>query len=1537
GSLIADGGQILVTARQAQGVLDDSINMSGVAQTRSVHQQNGVIILDGGTGNVTVSGKLIASGGHRHSTGGTIKVLASNVRLTKTASIDASGSLGGGEILIGGNEHGAGPEANAVTTTVDAGATLMANAGTLGNGGKIVVWSNNDTAFHGSISATGGSAGGNGGFVETSGGYLDVANASVNLLAPKGITGNWLLDPENITIIANSGSNTNGGYTSGTFIPTGDNSIVDVNLLIANLNSANITITTGSTGSQSGNITVSSPISWYGATTLTLNAANTIAINAAITAPSGTLALSAANTTASITASAAVNVSNFLLNQGEWSQTSSLPAFNVTNNFQIATGTAFNNAYNAQFLRVAGGTGSAGSPYQLTDIYGLQGAATLPLSSNYILNNNIDATVTANWNSGLGFASIAAFKTTLGSSFGAADVNTFSGSFNGNDYVINNLYINNPSYTFAGLFGIVHSAAATVIQNLGLTNAAITGSGYIGGIAGLMAGSGSNILLNNVYVSGVITSSQAVGGLTGIIDGFNNTSYMGTVQNSYNAATVNLLNGGSIAGGIAANMSMGTILYSYNIGTINAGGNNQTIGGITGDICSGCSGAAVISNSYNSGKIATNGYTGMQAGAIGGDSNDLSASNNFFDTNTSGVSISIGANPGSPNAAAYGMSTVNMMTLANFNSATVANGNSNPNWNITASSTTTPASYVWFIVSGASRPILMAEEFASNNSTLLINNAHQLQLMSADLSASYTLGQNVSMLPSFSSVGDIFNTNISAATGYGFVPVGISYSGTNNSTVSDTDFTGILNGNGHSIDNLYINNSFGSSIGFFGSINGAAQINNVFFSNANVTTNANVNAGIVGGLISGTSTVTGVFTSGQITNTAGTAAGFFGQTSGRTPITNSANFANVTAAGFAGGFVGYSRVDLTNVYNTGTITSTTGNYAGGLVGYENASNSATFQNAYNSGQVISTGSKGAILGGGQSLNLLTFTNLYYDNSVATNQANGIGTGTVNGSATPESFAQMATAGTFTGWNIAISTNATPNTNAVWFLVPNSTRPILISEEFYNNNPLAITDAHQLQLMSANLAGNYILANNIDMAGIKTSDVWDSQFSNGTSGAGFVPVGSTSGNFTGSFDGQSHVINGLYINNTSNTDVGLFGQVNIGNNFIQNVGLINVNVTGGERTGGLVGQVNSGNISNDFVTGSVFGHKVTNSYGVGGLVGQLEGGLITNSYSAAQVQSDTINSIGGLVGADFGVITNTFSIGVVIPTGSGGGLIGYADGSAGPIINSYWTGDTSGLSASAGGTLLTSLNLLQGSNFSNFSGNSAWTVLANAFPYLHSFYSTTPVIISGYVPSLAKGTNVYLATGTNAVSAVNSTGLTTASVGSFANGYYYFIEPSSVAASGSTILTYTTANNTASGVPTANGVDLYPSSGVISGLNLVTNQVTVGDLVGSQITFSNATLANAVLSSENLYSVASNNLTLTNNVSLLTAANVNELYTINGSITASGTGTLTFGSPTTINNGGATIASATNQNYNGTVTLGSNAVITDSGNNSTVSF
>jgi filamentous hemagglutinin family protein len=82
GALLADGGKILVSAQQAEGVLDNVINMGGIAQAQSVAEQNGEIILDGGSnGNVNVSGKVDASGKAMGNTGGTVKVLGNQVAL----------------------------------------------------------------------------------------------------------------------------------------------------------------------------------------------------------------------------------------------------------------------------------------------------------------------------------------------------------------------------------------------------------------------------------------------------------------------------------------------------------------------------------------------------------------------------------------------------------------------------------------------------------------------------------------------------------------------------------------------------------------------------------------------------------------------------------------------------------------------------------------------------------------------------------------------------------------------------------------------------------------------------------------------------------------------------------------------------------------------------------------------------------------------------------------------------------------------------------------------------------------------------------------------------------------------------------------------------------------------------------------------------------------------------------------------------------------------------------------------------------------
>src|SRR6185437_9968982 len=100
------------------------------------------------------------------------------------------------------------------------------------------------------------------------------------------------------------------------FSATGNSSVLSVTTLQAALLTANVTVDTGSSGNQNGDITVANAVSWATGNSLTLNAAGAISINAPITAPSGSLNLSAAaisvNSTAitlggSLTASASAS------------------------------------------------------------------------------------------------------------------------------------------------------------------------------------------------------------------------------------------------------------------------------------------------------------------------------------------------------------------------------------------------------------------------------------------------------------------------------------------------------------------------------------------------------------------------------------------------------------------------------------------------------------------------------------------------------------------------------------------------------------------------------------------------------------------------------------------------------------------------------------------------------------------------------------------------------------------------------------------------------------------------------------------------------------------------------------------------------------------------------------------------------------------------------------------------------------------------------------------------------------------------------
>jgi type II secretion system protein G len=160
--------------------------------------------------------------------------------------------------------------------------------------------------------------------------------------------------------------------------------------------------------------------------------------------------------------------------------------------------------------------------------------------------------------------------------------------------------------------------------------------------------------------------------------------------------------------------------------------------------------------------------------------------------------------------------------------------------------------------------------------------------------------------------------------------------------------------------------------------------------------------------------------------------------------------------------------------------------------------------------------------------------------------------------------------------------------------------------------------------------------------------------------GWLRIGNAMTPFAGIFDGNNCTISDLTVN-AGIAGEGLFGYVSETAKIID-LGLENINVTGGTYTGGLVGN-SYGTIENCYVAGSVTGGNYT-----GGLAG-YSAGSITNCYAVGNVTGG--QNTGGLVGDNTGSITNCYAAGNIEGTSNRtGGLVGSNNG---PIANSYATG------------------------------------------------------------------------------------------------------------------------------------------------------------------------------------------------------------------------------------------------------------------------
>ena len=175
-----------------------------------------------------------------------------------------------------------------------------------------------------------------------------------------------------------------------------------------------------------------------------------------------------------------------------------------------------------------------------------------------------------------------------------------------------------------------------------------------------------------------------------------------------------------------------------------------------------------------------------------------------------------------------------------------------------------------------------------------------------------------------------------------------------------------------------------------------------------------------------------------------------------------------------------------------------------------------------------------------------------------------------------------------------------------------------------------------------------------------------------------PIGTAYWNaYTGTFNGQGHTISGLYFNDSSAEDVGLFGYIGA-NGKISNVGVLDsyfkFNAKGG---GGVCGENDRGVLQNCSNSSTVIGKEdydyVSN---IGGVCGDNIRGTIKSCYNTASVSGRY--DVGGVCGENYnGTITNCFNKGTVSGTRNNvGGVCGYNDGTDGTIKSCYNTASVS---------------------------------------------------------------------------------------------------------------------------------------------------------------------------------------------------------------------------------------------------------------------
>ena len=860
----------------------------------------------------------------------------------------------------------------------------------------------------------------------------------------------------------------------------------------------------------------------------------------------------------------------------------------------------------------------------------------------------------------------------------------YTGDFNGNNFTIDNLFINRTAGAYQGLFGATDPTA--LIEQVAVINANVTGRSSVG----ILVAANRGGTIQACYTTGSATGSgtaanqsDTIGGLVGWTNG--------SITSSYSTASVS---GRTKVGGLLGEKAnTGSVTNSYSTGAVTrSGGTATTIGGLVG---SSISGTGTVTASYydsTTSGCVSGGSAGCTTSAAGTaqTTHQLQAPVTYtgiysaWNANLDGVA-------GGDHPWYFGKHTEYPALIYGTTVAYDRDGDGYIDVENLAQ-----LRMLWYDRTGVGTPHSLGTTHYANAFPRRDANAATRMGCPSGACTGYELTANLE----FDTNGD---GSVTAAGDYhdnAYFATGSTLTGWHSIGSETYPYESNFKGNGHTINNLLINYPLGSELGLFGGISGRVEGLGI--------TNANIIVANDGGILVGVNeggTIVACYTTGSVTQTAanskrlGGLVGHLGFGNSGGSIHSSYSHASVDGDAQVGGLVGQrDSGTITNSYSTGAVTASTNTNIGGLVGLGSSGVTASYWDTQTSGQATSAGGAGAV--GKTTAELQSPTG--YSGIYADWNANIDGQ---SGADDPWAFGRSSNYPNlkYGGHNVSHQSHGDYDKDNDGYIEIDSLAQLDAIRRDLNGDgdPAAAgataygaafpsrdtRAATHMGCPSGTCAGYELTANlDFDQNGDGRITSADSTYWNGS--LGWDPLGrdtSEAARYSGDFNGNGYTINNLFIDRpgSSNADMGLFGAIHTTAR-IESIGVTNANVIGQSSVGILVG-VNYGEVVACYTTGSSTGSTES----VGGLVGHqdLSGSSVHSSYSTASVRGQS--NIGGLVGrASHGEITNSYSTGTVTrASGSAtsvGGLIGSVHASA-TTAASYWDSQTSGQESSAGGS------------------------------------------------------------------------------------------------------------------------------------------------------------------------------------------------------------------------------------------------------------